>query len=335
MQTFVKTCIHPISLLVLVSISAVVFIMVGANTQQANILIGSDNSQAQSGKLEVKGVGVIGDSMSDEYRADDARLISASSPAYNWVELLARERGLNFGEWGAYSEPRRSGYAYNWARSSATAQSMIETGQHTGLAGQISNGEVNVAFIFIGTNDFAPYSGDGYPAIYNNALSGTQLQEKTDSIIQNIVTAVNTLQQAGDVHIILVKIPDWGYHISVQESFPDQGKRDSVSDVILSTNNKIEELAKEENITTADPNMFYKNLFTDTETVIDVNGITFSRDTITGLPTNVFLEDDVHLGTVFNGLLANYFIEILNSEYNSDITPLTNDEIFRYAGIQY
>lgn len=334
MQTFVKTCIHPVSVLVLVSITTVALVLFNSDIRNANMMMGSDINQVQSEQLEIKGIGVLGDSMSDEYRADDARETSNSFPAYNWVELLVSERDLNFGEWGTYAEPRRSGYAYNWARSSATAQSMIDAGQHTGLANQIRNKEVNTVFIFIGANDFAPYTGDGYPAIYNESLSDTQLQEKVDGIIRNIETAVDTIQQAGEVYIILVKIPDWGNHMSVQESFPDPDRRTRVSNAIFSTNDLIEELANRSNIRTVDPNMLYEDLFSGAETVTRINGIEFDRNSVNSTPTNVFLADDVHLGTVFNGLLANYFIETINSEYGLDISPLTHDEIFRAAGIQ-
>lgn len=46
------------------------------------------------------GVAVIGDSQSDEYRADDSRGTTYASTTLNWVELLAKYRKVNFGEWG-------------------------------------------------------------------------------------------------------------------------------------------------------------------------------------------------------------------------------------------
>src|SRR3954469_25975604 len=98
------------------------------------------------------GVGVLGDSYSDEYQFYPPD----RSTARNWVEILAATRGLNFGEYSPSSrgEPRNQGFAYNWARSDATTDSLLAAGQHTGLAAQVSSGEVSLVFVFIGGNDF-------------------------------------------------------------------------------------------------------------------------------------------------------------------------------------
>src|SRR3954464_3143937 len=98
------------------------------------------------------GIGVLGDSYSDEYQFYPPH----RSTARNWVEILAATRGLNFGRFSTQSrgEPRNQGYEYNWARSDATTDDMIVTGQHTGLAAQVARGEVNLVVVFIGGNDF-------------------------------------------------------------------------------------------------------------------------------------------------------------------------------------
>ena len=98
------------------------------------------------------GIGVLGDSYSDEYQFYPPH----RSTARNWVEILAETRGLNFGRFSTRSrgEPRNQGYEYNWARSDATTDDLIATGQHTGLAAQVARGEVNLVVVFIGGNDF-------------------------------------------------------------------------------------------------------------------------------------------------------------------------------------
>src|SRR3954470_13937987 len=98
------------------------------------------------------GIGVLGDSYSDEYQFYPPH----RSTARNWVEILAATRGLNFGRFSTRSrgEPRNQGYEYNWARSDATTDDLIATGQHTGLAAQVARGEVNLVVVFIGGNDF-------------------------------------------------------------------------------------------------------------------------------------------------------------------------------------
>src|SRR5436189_6373933 len=86
------------------------------------------------------GIGVIGDSYSDEYEFYPPD----RSTARNWVEILAATRGMDFGPYSRASrgEPRNMGFAYNWARSCATTDDVIATGQHTGLAAQMAWGEV-------------------------------------------------------------------------------------------------------------------------------------------------------------------------------------------------
>ena len=64
--------------------------------------------------LKLTGVGIIGDSLSDEYRGDDSRGLTYASTTLNWVEQLQKFRNFNFGEWGSWGEPRRTGFAYNW-----------------------------------------------------------------------------------------------------------------------------------------------------------------------------------------------------------------------------
>src|SRR4051812_22111281 len=66
--------------------------------------------------LQIKGIAVIGDSQSDEYRGDDKRGMNYESTTLNWVEILSAKRKINFGEWGTYEEPRRTGFMYNFAR---------------------------------------------------------------------------------------------------------------------------------------------------------------------------------------------------------------------------
>src|SRR3954452_24516784 len=97
------------------------------------------------------GIGVLGDSYSDEYQFYPPH----RSTARNWVEVLAETRGLNFGRFSTRSrgEPRNQGYEYNWARSDATTGDLIATGQHLGAA-QAARGEVSLVVVFIGGNDF-------------------------------------------------------------------------------------------------------------------------------------------------------------------------------------
>lgn len=283
----------------------------------------------------IKGIGVVGDSLSDEYQADDSRGSYLSNDVYNWVELLAEYRGLNFGEWGdGRPEPRRTGYEFNWSKSGATARSVVETGQHTGLADQIKDGRVNYVVIYIGANDFAPYTSNGYPALYSESLNDEQIAEKINSIVVDIRTTIETLQSAGEVSILLLKIPDWGNRYSIQQNYPDESSRERVTTAIETVNEKLAELAEEKNLMIADPNDFYTNLIDDSnDNLIKIGEVELIRDTPSHNPTSEYLSDDIHFGTIMNGLFANFIISKLEQIGSEEIGKFEVNELAEIAGI--
>lgn len=285
--------------------------------------------------FQLKGIGVLGDSQSDEYRADDNRGENYPSTTRNWVEILAQHRNIPFGKWDTYDEPRRSGFAYNWARSGATARSMIASGQHIGLAEQVKKGEVNVVIISIGANDYAPYiTADGYEAIYNGELTPAQLIAKRNDIVANIKTAIDTIQTAGNPKILLVQIPDWGNNLGVHMVFPLPENRQRVTNVITAANNDLKALAEQYKIATIDPNRFYTDIIKKQQAgKMQVDSVSMERLLLTNDPKNLFLSDGIHPGTVLNGLFANRIIETLNTQYGTSIKPLSEKEIVKIAGL--
>lgn len=284
----------------------------------------------------ITGVAVLGDSQSDEYRADDSRGSTYASTTVNWVELLANYRKVNFGQWGVWDEPRRSGYEYNFARSGATANSMILSGQASGVAEQIKEGKVNLVIIYIGANDFAPYiTDDGYQAIYDGSLTRANLIRKENILVANVKTAIDTIRESGETtRILLVLIPDWGNHVGIQVAFPFPDQRRLVSNAITETNNQLIKIAQEYTIPTADPNQFYKQLNElNTEDGIKIDSQLFTRVIPSDDPHSLVLTDGVHPGTVMNGLFANFVISALNRNLGTTIAPFSHKEIFTSAGL--
>ena len=162
----------------------------------AALLLGS---QAMARAGSPGGIGVLGDSYSDEYQFYPPDRTTAR----NWVEILAATRGLDFGPYSAASrgEPRNQGYAFNWARSDATTDDLVASGQHTGLAAQVARGEVGLVVIFIGGNDFI------------NALKGPDpvraAAEVLPRALANHRVAVRTILDASPhVKLALVTLPD-------------------------------------------------------------------------------------------------------------------------------
>lgn len=285
--------------------------------------------------ITMKGIAVLGDSQSDEYRADDNRGYNYPATTLNWAELLVQARKVNFGQWSVWEEPRRTGFEYNWARTGNTTASMIESEHHVGVAEQIKQGKVNVVVIFIGANDFAPYIlDDGYQAIYNDELSDAAKKRKVNRIIADIKTAVYTVKDAGDVRIVLVKVPDWGQHVGVQVAFPFPDQRSQVSSVVTDVNSELDKLANEEGLLTVDPNALYQGLVYENDTnKMIVDGVEIERLLLNNNPKNFYLEDGVHTGTVVNGFLANAIIEKVNLMIDNDITLLSESEIREAAGL--
>jgi hypothetical protein len=167
-----------------------------------------------SERCEVK-IGVIGDSLSDEYQGAVSRL-----PGLTWTEQVqAAERislGANEADSSVRGEPRNDGYALNWARFGQAALSLqwnsqlvkdhpnvpasqksdprLQTigsfdAQINGLAAQIAAGQVDVALVWVGHNDLFIRQYIGF------AQDGGQ-QAFFGQLIGKIVTAAATLRAA-------------------------------------------------------------------------------------------------------------------------------------------
>jgi hypothetical protein len=286
---------------------------------------------------EIIGIGILGDSDSDEYRADDHRGGDYADTTLNWVELLALNRNLNFGPWGTWGEPRRTGYKYNWARSGATAKSLIDSGQHTGLAQQIASGEVSDVVVYIGDNDFHLKNGT-YREIYDGSLSGARLQEKLDGVVKNITLAVDTVMQAGEVRVIVVSITDKGMAPDILLSYPNSAGRQRASAAIQEVNAGIEAMAAERGVVVVDLNAFALTLLPQFNKLgtLTIDGERFKGIGSGNEPHFLRLGDSSgHAGTVLSGLFANaILIEPLDKAFGMDIPPLSNNEIFHSAGIR-
>jgi hypothetical protein len=283
----------------------------------------------------LKGVGIIGDSNSDEYRADDNRGGVFAATTLNWVEQLVRFRGLNFGAWGTRAEPRRTGYEYNWGRSGATASSLLSQGQHTGIAQQVAAGDVSLVVVYIGANDFLR---NRYLEIYDGSVSGAALNNKISGVIGDITTAVATVQAAGPDEILLMNLFDYSLEISgFFTAFPDPARRQLVTDAIRSVNAGLSTMAQQRGISVVD----LTGIVSSTYGIVDQNGfINVGGELIDTInrgnePHHLVLDDSSgHGGTVSNGFAANLlFIGPVNSFFGTSVVPFSDQEKLSAAGI--
>ena len=289
--------------------------------------------------------GIVGDSGLDEYRADDNRGGSYASVTYGSTELLVRVLGWNLGTWAARAEPRRTGYAQNWARSAATAGNVfngtggpsacaINQGQHTGLAAQVTAGDVDTCLIWLGSNDFMEHNGN-FQDIYNGTVAGANLTAKINSIVTNIAAAADAQLNAGALRVLVANVFDIAPTLAA--SYPNATYRQRVSDAIAAVNSGVAALVAARAPQAA---LLDRSVYTPIDNAYppDGNGaITINGQVITASygdePHNRILTDN-HPGTVFSGIMANIFIiDRLNAAFNLSLARMSDSQITAQAGM--
>ena len=268
-------------------------------------------------------IGVMGDSYSDEYEFYPPN----RSRARNWVEILARARGLNFGAFATASRggPRNQGFAYNWARSDAETADLIREGQHIGLARQVGRGEVGVVVIFIGGNDFI------------HALASEERDHVADQALQrataNLDLAVKTILDASPrVQVFVATLPDIVelpmFAIPIREGRLSAKVASTFSAAIKRYNWHIRQS------TLANPRIALVDLALATQLAPRSDGghlVVLGRKLDWIHPANdvdhAFLADSRHISTLVQGMLANFVINALNTRLDAGIKPLSQREI--------
>lgn len=281
-------------------------------------------------------IGILGDSGTDEYRADNNRGGVYANVTFNWLEQFVRNRGVNAGPWGTRSEPRRIGYEYNWARSGAVSADLLSTGQAAGLASQVSQGKVNFVVVWIGINDFADYN-NAYAPIYNGTLSGSALVSKVNTMASNIEQAVNQVMAAGAPKLVVASVPDWGQHPAIIKKYPDATKRQRVSNAVAEVNKRLKTLAEGYNGLYLLIDDYSKPLLAQLDPVNFT--FNFEGEIIKFLetgdePHHFILGDNIHGGTIAEGLILQYLIKQFNAKWQMNIPELTNQEILVTAGLR-
>ncbi len=288
---------------------------------------------AQSSEIRMA---VMSDSSSDEYRADDNRAggTQYATTTLAWTELLHRFRIYNFGIWGTRSEPRRSGYEYNWARTGAEAADVVSSGQHNGIASQIAAGQIDVVYFQIGNNDFAYYRDAA--DIYSGAISGASLDYKLNTYVTNVRTALDRVLSGNSVRVLLGTVADPGLSPYWQAQFPDSSRRQLVTNAIARVNTEIRAMANTRSrVRIFDQEVFARTLLgrADANGNLTVGGERISLVVNGDEPHHVIIGDNIHGGTVMEGLFANAVIQEMNALLGVSVPIFTDEEILFNAGI--
>jgi sulfatase modifying factor 1 len=284
-------------------------------------------------------IGVMGDSMSDEYFEE-----AYGAYAQNWTVQLVNHAGHDLGPVGAWGEPRRNGYQYNWARSGATSATLLSAGQHTGLAAQIGPESIDYTVLMIGANDqIAGFPGSSaYEGIYQGVWTPGQINTWMTGVVNNIDTALATATAAG-AKVLLVSAIDYGMTPAVKGMTISAAGRQVVHDVIANQlNPQIEALAQAYQLPYLDLLGAFDAMMgphTSPNTNVAIGNVNIQlqvADNVSG--TNLtagFVNDGVHPHTTLQGVLANLVLEGLNVGYGANLPLFSEQQILAHRGIAY
>jgi len=290
--------------------------------------------QPQLAQPPSRSVGALGDSFTDEYEfypPDRSR-------ARNWVEILSATHRLNFGRFSTISrgEPRDQGFAFNWARSDATSSDLIQN-QLPGLAAQVARGQVRYAWIFTGGNDFLFFLRDA------QLSTATPMPELLASLAQveqraeaNFSTAVNVLLASSPkVRLVVATVPDVALlPVVVQGANSTQSRAivAATSQAIETYNAHIRGIAAGSNrIALVDLASESSLLLSLKSSSVAFGGITLDLTTPGDDYHHFFLADGIHIGTVGQGLIADAFLEAIDTHFNASIPLLSDHQIVNFA----
>lgn len=273
----------------------------------------------------LSGIGVIGDSYSDEYvfyKPD-------RSKARNWVELLESKRSINFGQFSDSTRgaPRNQGFEFNFAQDGDTTSDSISDEQASGLASLVSQGQVKLVVIFIGGDDFL------------NALQSPDPPSDPSTLVQtaveNVSTIISTIEAASpDVKIVLATLPDLSSLPVIQEGVKSHViSKELVAGILQATlqyNDELNNIASQDTrIVIADLVQASKKFLFGKHLV--VAGREINRKKPSDKFQHLFLSDGIHVGTVGQAFIANEFIIAINKQLGLNVEQFKPAEIINIA----
>lgn len=309
--------------------------------------------------------GALGDSQTDEYRADDSGARGGGTEwedtTLSWLELLAAPsagstapthgRNLNFGPWGTRAEPRRSGFEFNWARSSSVMDREISGNpevvpdQVPGLAAQVSAGTVTHVVLFGTGNEWINYEPfyalDIYDSPDGGVTTGDGLDVATEMglLADSYIACIDAMVSAGVVGMVVMTPTDYGITPVLFAALPDETRRGYISAAVADVRAQIASHIATVNATagytqvvaTPTDDLLLTPYETADGTTMMVAGVELTYSSESANP--LFFAVSGHMGTVGGGLFANTFIAAANQLVGVDVTPFTDQEIRENAGI--
>ncbi|MFO0952544.1 MAG: GDSL-type esterase/lipase family protein [Isosphaeraceae bacterium] len=333
-QTFRPEVVQPLEDRVVLSRVGTALAIANLQPGRPPVQVGAATLRGAAVATSLGPVGALGDSYTDEYREYSKE---ARGHARNWVEILNATRGVNFGGFSSKSlgEPRNRGFSFVWARSDATSTEMVAN-QLPGLVAQVAQGKVRTAWVFVGGNDFLHVFRDLAAGRIAPASAPATLIQTETRLEANFTTAVNRLLAANpNARLVVSTLPDTGdlpaTKLGVSLAPALKPLLDLSSGLIARYNALIRATAAN------NPRIALVDLAAATSALkSNVGTVPFGGQTI-DLNTpgddyhHFFLSDLIHVGTVAQGIIANSFINALNTRFGLNIRPLSQAEIIRFA----
>ena len=274
------------------------------------------------------GVGVIGDSLSDEYRfyAPDRVM------ARNWVEILSAARGLDFGAPSIASTvcARDRRFAYNWSQSSSTTSSLMAQRQHEGLAAQVVGGApIGLAAVTVGTNDFAHVLFTSRSAEAMD-LTLELAAANIAAILDSLLAASPNLRVAAFTAVDLSQSP-LIRGVSEARLIPPAMVR-AYSAAVACFNARLRDFAAKfsRRIVVVDVDRLLFDIVTADR--YPIGSIELDRFVAGNDNCHLFLRDGFHPGTIGQCLIANEFLGAINAGFGTHVPLLEGEEMVGIAG---
>jgi Ca2+-binding RTX toxin-like protein len=273
----------------------------------------------------LRGWGQVGDSNSLGYQFKPQR-----DTDRQWSEQLDSDRGFYFGEFQSttWGPARDQGREFLWGAPRADLG--LDPAALNGLASQIASGRVSVALYAWGSLNLFARVND----IFNGTLTGAPLEAFVESVVAEVDSSLQLLQNAGDAKVIVQEFADAlaapSFYLS--PAFSNPVGRQRMADTVAMANVKIQAVADKLRIPVA---KFYEisKMAVQSAPVV-VGGVTLNQTAIRAFQHNPgdFFSDGLHTGTVAMGLHANMMLTALNRAYDTNVPLLSDQEILRNAG---
>ncbi|MDB5348941.1 MAG: phospholipase/lecithinase/hemolysin [Planctomycetota bacterium] len=274
----------------------------------------------------IQGIGILGDSISDEYRFYAPDRVTAR----NWVEILAATRGVFFGDpLSASHASRDRRFAYNWSQSGATTSSLIAAGQHASLAAQVSRGAaINLVAVTIGTNDFA----DALIKSKSVSAMGDVLMRAWSNlvaILDSMFQVDSGLKVAAFTAVDLRSTPL--LRGAIQSGLISPAMADVYEGSVSKFNDRMRDLiaAHGDRAVLVDIDDLLRGIVEARRYLVGNREI--NRNVASNEADHLFLSDGFHPGTLGQCLIANRFLDAIDARFGAGISPLADEEMIRVA----